>query len=816
MDYLSIENATGYIDFNHLENAIKNIKINASVHKLNYIYNPQLDAIHTEETQLEFRHGVLFIYPQKAYSYGMYLDKSWLKIDFTQKEELLTLHLLFDDGMLNQDVLHILDTYKIKLPFLQHSGKVHTNLTIKVGLRNIKIDAKGSFFTKNANFDYLGLNIDVPKAHILLDNYDVKINNMLASYQDIADANVSVVYNAKNAKGKISLQFSKIDIVQKKLQLQKKPFKVIYTISPKNDTIHVAKSTWLVKTQKLMIDAMDIPFDLHTLTAQIPTTLFDSPDLTHGFIGGSIDLKKQTASFNLDVLSFKYKALKLKNSNTQLQVHYDKKLTLTAKDNIEFETDGSHITISDLLLDITPQILYLHPMKININDLAFMQMSSNYHFQMQKNNLHLHYLKIVENNISLYNQNNIDLSINFNPTSTIIKADALDARFVMNKDSWKFKTKSLAKLAKNSPLLQKLKLSQGKLTIGKKQKQKAIDVNAYLHFPYPFLLDNNKKITNYHIQAQLFKDKINLNINDTIKINLADMITIKVKNTTLDLQELLKIKNSVKLPQTKSKPKTILLDAKNVALQLTPTRKILSDTIAMQSDRNTTTIQLKYKNGIAGFKIKDKIFHLYGSKFNDIFMESLFSLSKFKGGTLEFSVKGSLDDFSGAFYINDTTVIDYKLLNNILAFVNTVPSLLTFSLPDYNKHGLAVQTAYAKFHAVKGVFKISDFLVHSKELDILGKGNADFYKDTIDLTLNLKTDLGSDASKIPLVGYILFDKDVISTSMKITGKLSDPDVHSLLARDIIVAPLNILKRTILLPYSIVSDMLGEDKKEKKK
>ena len=48
----------------------------------------------------------------------MYLDKSWLKIDFTQKDEILTLHLLFD-GKLNKDLLKVLNRYKIKLPFLQ-------------------------------------------------------------------------------------------------------------------------------------------------------------------------------------------------------------------------------------------------------------------------------------------------------------------------------------------------------------------------------------------------------------------------------------------------------------------------------------------------------------------------------------------------------------------------------------------------------------------------------------------------------------------------------------------------------------------------
>ena len=816
MDYLSIENANGSLDLHHLDNAINNLRVHATLHKLNYTYNTQLDAIHTQKTKLIFKKGILYIRPQKAYSYGMYLDKSWLKIDFTQKEELLTLHLLFDDGMLNQDVLKILNTYKIKLPFLQHTGKVSTNLTIKVGLRNIDIDAKGNFVTKNANFDYLGLNIDVQKAHIQLNNYDVKINNMLASYQDIANANVNVVYNAKKSQGEISLELSKVNLAQTKLQLFAKPLRVVYKIAPNNDTIHVDKSTWLVNTQKLIINPIDIPFDLNTLMVQVPTTFFDTPHISNGFISGFVDVKKQIASFNLDILSLKYKNLSLKGSNTQLKVHYDKELTLSSENDIQIDVDGFNLKISDLLLHITSKMIRIHKTKINMNDLVFTEITSKYNFQETKNRVHLNYLNIADNNISLYKQKNIELNIDLDPSFTTISSNELASEFFIKENSWRFKTKSLAKLAKNSSLLQKLKITQGKLIVEKRKKGKAIYANANLNYQYPFLLINKKNIINYNIKAVFLKDKTNIRINDNMQVTIDDMIKVQIKNITLDLQELLKIKNNVQLPQTKSKPKTIVLEAKNVALQLTPTRKILSDTIAMQSDNNITTLQLKYKDALAGFKIEDNIFHLYGSQFNDTFMESLFSLSKFKGGALEFSIKGSLEDFSGAFYIHDTTVIDYKLLNNILAFINTVPSLLTFSLPDYNDNGLAVQTAYAKFHTVNGLFKISDFLIDAKEIDILGKGEADFYKDTIDLTLNLKTDLGSDVSKIPLVGYILFDKDVVSTSMKITGKLSDPDIHSLLARDIAVAPLNILKRTILLPYTIISDIIGDNTKEKKK
>ncbi|MCF6330599.1 MAG: AsmA-like C-terminal domain-containing protein, partial [Sulfurimonas sp.] len=67
----------------------------------------------------------------------------------------------------------------------------------------------------------------------------------------------------------------------------------------------------------------------------------------------------------------------------------------------------------------------------------------------------------------------------------------------------------------------------------------------------------------------------------------------------------------------------------------------------------------------------------------------------------------------------------------------------------------------------------------------------------------LKTDLGSAASKIPIVGYILFGDDTISTTLKVIGKLDNPKVKSMIAKDIIVAPINIIKRTLSLPFNLL-------------
>ncbi|NPA66296.1 MAG: hypothetical protein GXO11_05370 [Epsilonproteobacteria bacterium] len=219
-----------------------------------------------------------------------------------------------------------------------------------------------------------------------------------------------------------------------------------------------------------------------------------------------------------------------------------------------------------------------------------------------------------------------------------------------------------------------------------------------------------------------------------------------------------------------------------------------------------------YKQGKAGFRYHKDHFYLYGSNFNDTFMSNLFLQSKFKKGSLNFNIVGSFDDYKGIFEITETTVLDYKILTNILAFIDTVPSLMTFSLPKYSKEGLLIHKAYASFHYQKGIFTFDNVHLDSDQIDIVGAGTASYIYNNIDFVFQLKTNIGSKASKIPLVGYILFDGKTISTTLKVEGKLTNPKVSTMIAQSIIVAPINILKRTILLPVHL----LGLDKQEEKK
>ncbi|MBU1927365.1 AsmA-like C-terminal domain-containing protein [bacterium] len=803
----TLHEARGWFEYDKIENAYKNLYAKATLDKLQYTYNPELESVQSEKTILEFTDGILYIKPQKAISYSQSLGTSWLKIDFTQKDELLTLHLLFD-GVANSDILKILNTYKIKLPFVQNSGFVSTNLMIEVDLRNLNTKTKGDFYAKKANFDYLGLNIDISDAYVFLQNYDVNITNMKADYKTVATANVTMQYDANQSVGDINFKFNKIQFEDELLLDKKTALNAKYHISPEGDIITVGNSLWNYKHNRIKIDSIYLPFDLASLNVNLPATQISVENIASMYVHGPIDLKNKKVNLGVDLLSLSYKELKLAQSSAQMRLEYDTNISLSSNDKILLAFKNSDLTLDGFNLLFDTNGVKIKNASIDFNDAIEVNLNGNY--LSQDSNYVLFVDNINFKNETMKNLLCIDeklrLKLKIDENNAVsINAEELDTTFSLDDEKWVLTINSIENIKRYSKILQKYKIIDANATISKKAADDEIIFDSNITQPYTFLVENDIPTQNYFLTGTMNtkSEKIKLNINKNIDVFIGNRIKIKAKDSGINLDAIVDFMDN----NDTSEPNkmNLVLNASNSYLYLSEHRRIVSDSIDLQYLNNITTAQLKHENGNAGFKLSEETFHLYGNGFGSTFMENLFALSKFKDGSLDFSMSGTTKEYNGIFYVKDTTIIEYKILNNVLAFINTIPSLVTFSLPSYNTNGLYTKGAYMSFKAKDDIFYINDLYLDSEEVDILGRGVASIKQNNIDLKLNLKTDLGSSLSQIPIVGYLLFDEDSVSTSLKVTGKLSDPEVDSLLPSEIIVAPLNLIKRTLMLPQHLLQN-----------
>ncbi|WP_415250104.1 AsmA-like C-terminal domain-containing protein [Sulfurimonas sp.] len=807
---ISLVGLHGWIDFHNLDNAYKNIYAHAVGKNLKYKYNEKLDDIHTKKTDVIFKNGKLLIYPRQAHTYKSKLGKSWISVDFTQKEEQLSIKLLFD-GKLDKDTLGILKTYKIKVPFLQNTGVTKVDLTINVNLRTIDVSAQGKFFTKKANFNYLGHNIDVFDAHIKLNDYDVSIDNMLVKYNDFVTTSVDVQYNAKKARGEISLDINKINFSDLELSLDtaKSRLKVKYIIEPNNDKIVVPSSLWTFKSYSVKVNPLSIPFDIKTLILNIPPTVVTSSKIAKANIYGSIDLNTNIYTFDMNIIDIYLGNISLfESSAAPLKIHYDENLTINTTGRIDFKVGSLKSYINKVKLEIKDDILTMDESYIYLDDIVKTKFSAEYSFKENKGQVNTSRLRIKTKTLgNLYLEaHDTNFKIFQKGKDFIILSKDLGTTFFINKDIWKLDIDSVQRLARNSKLLQKYNVTKGNATVYKKANDTYVHIKSTLNTSNKVMVKNNIPIAEYFINGKI-EDKtdiITLNVNENIDVVINKDVMVNIRDIGINMNALADIINQKNGNLDNYSSGKAHINAKNTYLYISKNRHILSQAIHLEYADKALLASLKHRGGEASLKFKNGYFHIEGENFNDEFMENLFALSKFQDGKFKFMMSGTPREYDGLFTVENTTLLDYKVLNNILAFVNTIPALITFSRPNYNSKGLKFQIAYMKFKSKEDLFTISDIYFDSKELDILGLGTASFKDNFINMELNLKTDLGSSVSKVPLVGHLLMNKDSISTTLSITGELDNPDVSSLIAKDIAVAPLNILLRAITLPYYLVA------------
>lgn len=813
---LELQALYGWLEYEKMKDAYLNIYAKAIANDLIYTYDPKVAPIRTKMTDLEFKNGVLFIRPQNAYSYDFFLDKSWLKIDFTTKEELLTLHLLFK-GQANKDLLHLLNNYEIKLPFVQTKGMIDTDLTLEINLMTLDVEAVGDFYAKESQIHYLGLDIDILDAHVVLKNSDVKVKDMKAAYKDIATATVALDLQAKKSIGKLDFAFDTISFADKNLSLvpSEKPLSVTYFIDEKQDYLKIAKSRWNYKEHIVDVDATKALFDIKNLKAKIPSTNIKAEGIATATLLGDISFESQEAFFDLNLLTLNYLGFGT-NETPKLQIGYkEETTTITSKNPLTLILNGDKTVLHNVTMDISDDFIKLNKTAFAYGDMLKATASLNYNRKSETATIDISKFSL-QNEIFgtiFETENRTQLLLENKKNRTSITSKEYQLKYVHSDNEWLFEIDSLQNIVQKSEILQKYSLDNGYFKAQKKSNKQ--DILFWLHTDYKhkILIEDNKPVESYSVVGAYNREKgqTTLKINDVITIDAKDTIKIKADNLGINIDEVINIfddnttQEEMQESPEEEKEKAsspVYVETTGCYLYLSENRHIVSDSINFEYLNDTLHGELKHQQGRANLLLKDKKFHLHGENFNEFFMEKLFAHSKFRGGLMEFYISGPLKEYDGTIHIKDTTILDYKILNNVLAFVNTVPSLITFSLPGYNINGIKAKEAYTKFKLKDEKYKISDVYLKSKEIEIVGSGEASIKENSINLDLNLKTQLGSSFSKIPLIGHILLGNETVSTSLHVTGKLDDPDVKTQVAKDIAVAPFNIIKRTLMYPFEI--------------
>lgn len=808
---------TGSLTYDNPGQLLNTLYASATYNDFIYKFQPGLPPIRTSHTDFLFQNGVLNIIPKNAYYCDQRTGDSWLDIDFNPDKEPVLNAYVITTSRLDKDLVNLLDYFKIPLPFLQSKGKTRANLTLNIPLLSVDVKANGDFYIDEGEVLYEGIPLQITNSAIQLNNSKVTVDKVNLGYEDILRATAEGVMNFGKGKTNLKIQAEKVNlnIGDSHLALDNNATHLMidYKLSSKREFISAGPSEWLIDNKKIVVEPFSAPFNFNTASIMLPSIFASVENIADLTINGPVELKKKKAALEVDILKFNFNGLALNQSHFPLSIQYDQDLNISSHQNVHWKFDNTNITFTPSKLTINDEGITIVKNHFDIEDIMESELEGFYSFSKKMGTFKLH-------NFTFYNESvgNLFKSDKEIPVTVLLdKKDiyatvpslALNAR--TKRDGWKLSFSDFEKLAEHSTFMRDYNLTDGALTVETTTGSQPYSIKGNINYPYPLLVHKNVPEHNLTFSGTFENNLTQLNIDEKMKIVIGKQINILSDGIGYNPSALGDfIKDHPNSDSNETDIPNISIIANNSYIYFFDKSQALADTITVDMRDKNITASLLYKDGMAIFELNDDTFYASGQKFDDEFMTTLFATSTFEGGSMLFNIDGTLDYANGILYIEDTIMKDYKTLNNILAFINTVPSLVTFSLPSYATKGVTVKDAYTKFTHKNDKTYFETIRINTPEMKIVGSGITDYPNNAIDMNMTFKTDLGTTVSKIPLVGYLLLGKDgSIATAFKVTGRLDDPTVKTQTVQDVVTAPFNIIKRAITLPFWIFSSDKNE-------
>ena len=804
------------MNFDNPISALDSLSFKASYKDVAYVFAPGFAPAHSKHVDLNFKNRILYIYPRHATFYGQPGGTTWVKIDFKHLSNPLLTVDVDTTACLTPKLVAWLKGYGIALPFYQTAGKTEVKLGLWITLEDIDISAKGHFSTKKASFNFSDTTIDVKDVKVALHNTDVTISQLNATLLNKAiDVDLSGQFNPVKEVGRFDMHLNHLLFGKKESRFSQDqnhdPLKFSYILQPKKDRLIIAKSYWNFKDKNITLNPLQVPFNFATLSGSIPATLLKSDEMLSAYVSGQFNIKALSTQLSVDLLKFSTSKLSLDQLSLPMNLKYNKGLFVKIDRPSQWKLNDNKFLLKSTNISYADSLLTINDTHVGIADLLESTIEGSYNIQSGSGKIVLKQLHAKSGDVTLLDiKKETKIYIKKKKTSHILEVPVLNLKFHANSDGWNMSIKNMQLLSSYSPFLQENNITSGAIYFYSKAKQKKINFYGNFPFPYPILVQNNIPVNQIKFSGSYLDDLLNIYMNKQIQATFKyNHLDIKAKNIGISIFPILDFINdhSSNTNKKESSKLKIMFEAVNSYLYVNKVRRAPADKLKLEYDHNTLIAHLLYgKKGGAVLELNDKNeLYLYGDHFNDTFMKNLAEFSNFEGGELSFYVNGKDGALNGVLKVTNTIVKDYKALNNTFAFINTIPALVTFSVPQYSSNGLKIDEGYAALHYKNGLLSIDGFHLDTPELKFNGKGNINTLSQDIDVEVSLITEASTNLSKIPFLGYILVGKDnnTSTTTLTLKGPMDNPVVNNTLAKDIGVGSFNIIRRALTFPIHYI-------------
>ncbi len=185
-------------------------------------------------------------------------------------------------------------------------------------------------------------------------------------------------------------------------------------------------------------------------------------------------------------------------------------------------------------------------------------------------------------------------------------------------------------------------------------------------------------------------------------------------------------------------------------------------------------------------------------------LNSFMGSKSFEGGEFSVRLEGAdFKNFVGEVGAKKTHLGEFKGYSQFLAFLDAIPSLISFKTPDFSDKGLTVNSGILRMQRKDDALYIKGFELIGNSVDIIGSGVVGIDSGALDMSLELRVlkRASSVIGSIPVVGSILLGENgTISTLVRVSGTTDEPKYETQIAEDILKTPYNLIKNTLSLPF----------------
>ncbi len=223
----------------------------------------------------------------------------------------------------------------------------------------------------------------------------------------------------------------------------------------------------------------------------------------------------------------------------------------------------------------------------------------------------------------------------------------------------------------------------------------------------------------------------------------------------------------------------------------------------------------KLGSDVVTFNKKGSYISIEALRIHDRMLHPLINFSGLQKGRYTIKISGTPGkSMKGEILLEGGILKSFKAYNKTRSFIKNNKELAQIQDPGFTAKGFKIREGKITYRIIKNRVIFDSVYIKGDTATIVGKGelNMKSKKLNIDLAIQTVRKLGKIVGSLPVLGYILMGEDnSITFGLKITGTLDDPKVKTSAAKEILLLPFDLIKRTLQSPAHIINT----DKKKKK-